>query len=500
MTREFTRRTALVTGLAAGLAVPAVASAAPLPATIGTAFTHVTVIDATGARPKPDMTVVVQGDRITQLGRSADIRIQPGLTVVDLRGKFLIPGLSDMHVHSDVEQTSPALYLANGVTTVREMAGTPQLYDWRRRIDAGTLLGPRWVIGSRIVDGSPSLWDPSLLSVVEVTTEADGRAAVRTLKAEGADFIKVYSRVSKAALYGIADETRRQGLTFVGHCPDNVSIEEAADLGQRSVEHLFWTPFSTSRKEADIRAKLARIRLGEGDYAGWFASIHPLEWEAAHSQSPVKARRLFAKFAARGTRQVPTLVMHRVLDHARTITATDPNRKYMSKDYWDTQDYVIENLYLKDRKPEDDPQWAALFDYRLAIVAEMHRAGVPILTGTDTGTPALVPGFALHDELKLLVRAGFTPLQALQASTIETAKFLGLEVSSGTIEHGKRADLVVLDADPLADIANTQRIHGVVARGRFIGPEERQQMLDAVATAAASAPAGARVGACACHG
>ena len=220
-----------------------------------------------------------------------------------------------------------------------------------------------------------------------------------------------------------------------------------------------------------------------------------------HSQSRVKARQLFAKFAARGTRQVPTLVMHKALDYARGISADDPNRKYLSKDYWDTQDYVVQELYLKDRKPEDDAQWAALFDYRLAVVDEMRRAGVPIMTGTDTGTPALVPGFVLHDELKLLVQAGFTPMQALQASTIEPAKFLGLEASAGTVERGKRADLVILDADPLADIGNTQRIHGVVARGRFIGPTERQRMLDGVAAAAAAGvPTGARAAACVCHG
>ncbi|MCU1687227.1 MAG: hypothetical protein JWQ81_7966 [Amycolatopsis sp.] len=503
MATQFTRRTALVTGLAAGVAgltFPAVASAAPAPSTTsGTAFTHMTVVDVTGARPRPDQTVLVQGDRITQLGRSSDVRIPAGMTVVDLRGKYLIPGLSDMHVHSDTDQTSPALYLANGVTTVREMSGTQKNYDWRKRIDAGTLLGPRWVIGSRIVDGSPSLWDPNLLSVVEVTTEDDGRAAVRTLKAEGADFIKVYSRVPKDALYGIADEARRQRIPFVGHCPDNVPIAEAVDLGQRSVEHLFWTPFGISRKEADIRAKIAKIRLGEGDYAGWFAAIHPLEWEAVHSESRVKARQLFAKFAARGTRQVPTLVMHKALDRARELTPNDPRRKYLSKDYWNTQDYVIQELYLNDRKPEDDAQWAAMFDYRLAIVGEMARAGVPIMTGTDTGTPEVFPGFAVHDELQLLVQAGLTPMQALQASTLEPAKFLGLEAIAGTIERGKRADLVILDADPLADIANTQRIHGVVARGRYLDPTTRQKMLDDVIAAAANAPAGTQVAACPCH-
>jgi predicted amidohydrolase YtcJ len=192
--------------------------------------------------------------------------------------------------------------------------------------------------------------------------------------------------------------------------------------------------------------------------------------------------------------------MHKALDYAREITQNDPRRKYLSKGYWDTQDYVVQDFYLKDRKPEDDAQWAAMFEHRLATVGEMSRAGVPIMTGTDTGTPEVFPGFAVHDELQLLVQAGLTPMQALQASTLEPAKFLGLEAIAGTIERGKRADLVVLDADPLADITNTQRIHSIVARGRYLDPATRQKMLDDVIAAAATMPADATsVAACPCH-
>jgi imidazolonepropionase-like amidohydrolase len=226
----------------------------------------------------PDVTVVIRGDRIT------DVRHGPaphGTTGVDLRGRFVIPGLADMHTHGQAEGIDPALNIANGVTTVRDMAGSPLARDWRGRIEAGTLLGPRYVLGSKIIDGAPSVWDPTWLDVVQVADAEQARRAVREQQAAGADFIKVYARVSRPAYLALAAEAHRRGIPFVGHGPDAVALEEAADLGQASVEHLFWAPFDTSRQESAIRAELARMRLELGDYSGWFAAIHPLEWTAA---------------------------------------------------------------------------------------------------------------------------------------------------------------------------------------------------------------------------
>ena len=498
MTTRISRRSVLAAGAAAGvaglLARPAVAVAQGGDG--GTALTHVTVIDPASGRVAPDMTVVLRGDLITE------VRPGPaphGARVVDLRGKYLIPGLADMHAHAQAEGIDPALNIANGVTTVRDMAGSPLARDWRDRVEAGTLLGPRYTLGSKIIDGAPSVWDPAWLDVVQVADAVQARRAVRDQQAAGADFVKVYSRVSRPAYRALAAEAHRRGIPFAGHCPDEVPLTEAADLGQASVEHLFWAPFDTSRQEAAIRAEIARMRLELGDYSGWFAAIHPLEMTAARSHSPAKARRLHAKLARRGTRQVPTLVMHRGLDHARALDVeADPRNKYLPASAVGSMVFAREELYLADRPPATDGEWAAMFAHRLRTVADMHGHGVPIMTGTDTGTVAVYPGFSVHDELALLVEAGLPAMAALHAATAEPARFLGAR--TGRIAPGHAADLVVLDADPLHDIANTTRLSGVVVRGRYVGPDERLAILAEVERVAATAPADLPMAAgCSCH-
>ncbi|GAA3750657.1 amidohydrolase family protein [Plantactinospora mayteni] len=518
MTTKLSRRSMLVAGLAVGATAatsPAATSAIASPGggstepgsavpEAGTAFTAATVIDPASGRVRPDTTVLVRGDSITEVGRTGQVRVPAGAAVVDLRGKFLIPGLADMHTHGYAEQIDPALCVANGVTTVREMSGTAPVHDWRRRIEAGTLLGPRYAIGSRIVDGAPTVWDPMLLSVLSVADAEQARQAVRQVVAEGADFVKVYSRLSPPAYRAIAAECHRLGVGFAGHCPDEVPITEAAELGQASVEHLFWTAIDTSWEEDRLRARIARIRLETGDYSGWFAAIHPVEWTAVHTYSPAKARRVFERLAGRRTRQVPTLGMHHGLDNARTLDLyADPRARYLPAPILGGLQYALDELYLKDRAPADDARWAALFAHRLRMVGELHRAGVPLMVGTDVGTCGLFPGFSVHDELGLLVEAGLTPMAALHAATAEPASFLGAR--TGRIARHCAADLVMLDANPLTEIGNTRRIDGVVVRGRHLDRAALDGLLRGVEEAAAAmseeAPAGAvaAVG-CPCHG
>lgn len=489
------RRNVMVTGaataLTALLARPAAATTKP---SGGKAFTNVTVIDPATSRVIENTSVTVRGDLIADVGG----RIPADVEVVDLRGKFLIPGLADMHTHALAEGIDPALYVANGVTTVREMAGSPLAHDWRTRIQAGTLLGPRYTVGSRIVDGSPSIWDPALLDVVQIGDPKAARAAVRDELARGADFIKVYSRVPRDAYRALAAESHRQGIPFAGHCPDDVSVEEAADLGQSSVEHMFWTPFETSGEEARIRAEIRRIRLELGDYAGWFKAIHPLEWLAAQTYNPGKARNLYAKLSRRRVRQVPTLAMHRGLDNARTVNLDDPRNKYLPASAVEGQRMALREFYLKDRLPSEDAEWAAMFSYRLNTVKQLHEAGVALMTGTDTGTSAVWPGFSLHDEVALFVEAGIPAMAALRAATSEPATFLG--TNTGRIAPNHKADLAVLDANPVHDIRNTQRLSGVVVAGRYLDSAERLRILKDVEHTAAHTPASAVAAGCPCHG
>jgi imidazolonepropionase-like amidohydrolase len=498
MTSKLTRRTMIVAGAVAGL-TGAAALRRPAPATAeprggGTAFTHATVIDPASGRVLPDVTVLIRGDTIVDVGRHLR---PPGAREVDLRGRFVIPGLADMHTHAQAEGIDNGLYVANGVTTVREMAGSPLARDWRDRIEAGTLLGPRYTVGSRMIDGDPTIWNPDWVDVMQVSDPATARAAVREEIARGADFIKVYSRVPRDAYRALAAEAQRHGVPFVGHCPDVVPLEEAADLGQASIEHLFWTPFETSTKEAWIRGEIRRIRLGLGEYSGWFAALHPLEWTAAHTYSPVKARHLHAKLARRRVRQVPTLAMHRGLDFARTVDMNDPRNKYLPASALASQEMARQEFYLKDRAPSEDAEWAAMFDHRLHTVRRLHEAGVPLMTGTDTGTVAVWPGFSVHDELELFVAAGIPPMAALHAATAEPAAFLGTR--TGRIAPGHAADLAILDANPLIDIRNTQRLSGVVVRGRYLDEAARRQVLTDVERTAATTPAEALAPGCPCH-
>ena len=221
-----------------------------------------------------------------------------------------------------------------------------------------------------------------------------------------------------------------------------------------------------------------------------------------------KAYALFDLLATRGARQVPTLTYHRGIDHARTLSEedrSDPRRRYVPEtltQMWDG--LVFPEYYLKGRTSELDAEWEAMFELQLKLVGAMHRAGVPIMVGTDTGgAPAQYTGFTVHEELELLVEAGLSPLDALGAATLEPARFLGTDDTSGTIEPGKVADFIALNADPRDDIRHTQQIEAVVVRGRHIDQAERQRMLDEVESAAAAMSeeevAGAGAG-CACHG
>ncbi|WP_433337757.1 amidohydrolase family protein [Spirillospora sp. CA-294931] len=452
------------------------------------ALTRVTVIDATGAPPMRDMTVLVEGARITAVGRTGAVALPPGTREVDLAGKYVIPGLIESHVHSaGPDGIVPPLYALAGVTTVREMRGDAQHHRWRDRIESGSLLGPRWIIGGPIVDGRPSLHTADTGSLIEVGNPSEAREAVRRTKRDGADFVKVYSRLDRASYLAIADEARRQGIPFTGHCPDTVALTEAIGTGHRTVEHMDAPLLATTAREREIRAGMAAITVdGTKDsfhrYRDWYEAVHPLEYKAVRSFDPAKSRALFGALAARGCAVVPTLAVHRVLEVPEHNRETD-EWKYLAPSmtaWW----REVTDVMTGGRTPRQARRVRAVYEHKAGLVAAMARGGVPILAGTDTGNPYLVPGFALHDELALFTEAGLTPMQALRSATQRPATVFGLADRVGTVERGKLADLVVLDADPLADIRNTRRVHALVVNGRLITHEERERLLAEVERAA----------------
>ncbi len=442
------------------LLLPALARAGEKPLV----FEHVTVIDATGAPARPDRTLTVVDGRIAALGKAGAVPLPKDAEVLDATGKFLIPGLWDMHAHL-AGTDFLSLCVANGVTGVREMhAFYPALvFYWRQQTAAGKLLGPHIVAAGAMVDGPKPRWP----AAVTATNEDEGREAVRSLKKRGADFIKVYDKLPRPAYFAIADEAKKQGLPFAGHVPVAVSVVEASDAGQQSIEHLTGVLLACAADEADLRKEVREqwdVRLQVKALAGYRED---------------KAQALFTRFAKNGTAHCPTLTVLRALAFLDDKEFTADDRvKYITP-------YLRTMLYPKGAVagPEDFADRKKVFQKYLAVVGAMRKAGVVLLAGTDTPNPYCFPGFSLHDELGLLVRAGLTPMEALQAATRNPAQYLGRSKELGTVEAGKIADLVLLDANPLEDIGNTRRIAAVVVGGKLLRREALRAMLDKVEAA-----------------
>ena len=421
-------------------------------------FTHVTIIDVTGQAPKRDTTVVITGDRISAIGDN--IPMPAGAQVVDATGKFLIPGLWDMHVHWYLRDTF-TLFIANGVTGVRQMFGNSDLLRWRDQIAKGSLLGPRMVVASPIIDGPQPIWPNS----IAVRNEDEGRKAVRRVKQWGADFVKVYALLPRDAYFGIADEAKQQGMTFVGHVPNSLSPAEASDAGQKSIEHLTGILIASSDKEAELRDKLVKADSPQ--------ARGRVQATALETYNEKKAANLIAHFVKNQTWQCPTLTVLR----SSVYLGDEDFRRDGRLRYIPRLQQQRWNFRLANRSGGDDAVEKKVLQKQFEIVGAMQKAGVPILAGTDTGNPFCFPGFSLHEELALLVIAGLTPVEALRSATLNPAKFFGLDQTLGTIEQGKIADLVLLDANPLLDIRNTQRINAVVSNGRLFDRKALDKML-----------------------
>lgn len=473
----------------AGIAAVSAGAGAVAPAAVAEgggeyALTGVNVVDVEWQRTLRERTVHVRGGRIAWVGRDGAKEL-PGVERIDCSGKFAIPGLIDAHVHSvESESVSPPLYLACGVTTVREMWGTATLRSWRDRVRDGELFGPRSIVAGPVIDGASSLGRPPVFAVVATPDEA--RRAVRTAVADGADFVKVSSRLPDELHRVVSAEARRIGVEYAGHCPDEVPLSTACSRGQRSFEHLYGAFVDMSHEEGKLREALAGIEYGPGDVAGYGNAIFAIEWRAVHGHDPDRAKQVLTRLARLRTTMVPTLSVFGVLDRPEQIDRDDERQRYVPaqiRRYWP---WALEHHIKAGRDPEVVKRRYRMLEYRRELVGALYEAGVPVLAGTDAGDmPYLYPGFSLHDELAELVASGLTPGQALAAATVDAAQFLGLSGEIGTVTRGAVADLVLLNANPLTDIRNTTRIDAVVVRGRLVGDAERRRMLDDVAAAAA---------------
>jgi len=376
-----------------------------------------------------------------------------------------------MHVHEWNKEAFFPLFIANGITGVGDMfAPLPPIKQWRAEVAAGTTIGPQIVAAGIILDGPNPACAPCSIAVGNA---AEGRKAVLTVKEMGSDFIKVYSMLPRDAYFAIADEAKRQNMVFAGHVSEFVSAAEASDAGQKSIEHLTGVLVACSAKEEELRKENeARLRAD-----GFHGDTMTLEQSRALDSFDAKqAAALFARFKRNGTWMCPTLSVLRAQAFIGDADFRNDLRlkyiqNFLRKQFWE------DGFGFSSRTAEDNARARRVFQKQLEVVGMMKRAGVDFIAGTDTANPYVFPGFSLHDELALLVQAGFTPMEALQAATRDAARYLGRLDSVGTIEKGKIADLVLLDANPLAEIGNTRKINAVVVGGTFITKPELDKML-----------------------
>ena len=455
------------------LAVPHLAAAVEfaVPPKHAVAITDVTVVDVRQDRVSRPRTVVVDDGRITVIGGSD--QIPDGAQRVDGRGKFLVPGLVDMHVHlfnlsshrPPNDWTFP-LYVANGVTAVREMhadaESMTQVVRWRKAFEAGELVAPRILAAGIAVDGK---------------SPADAARDVDAAAAAGADFIKVFSEVPEPRWRAILEAARKRWLPVVGHAPAGLSLLASADGGQRSNEHLMQAYEACSTIEKQLLADRQGL---EGDALNAKRDAQEVQALAAFDRDV--CRRVARALAATGQAQVPTLV----LANEDTLAAggppsADPRWRYLRADEhprWET--------FLRGYTAQDSALALQRWPVARKIVLEMHLARVPIMTGTDAPMPGVYPGFSVHEEMAMLVESGLSPNDALRAATLAPAKFLGMAGAAGSVEVGMRADLVLLDADPTRDIHNTRRISAVLLDGRLLRRADLDALLEGAAAKAAA--------------
>ncbi len=482
------------------------------------AIEHVTVVDVESGQLHDAQTVIVRDDRIVAVGPTAQIAPPPGATVVEGRGRYLIPGLWDMHGHlwgKYNESVVAPLFVANGVTGVREMwtdwqpdsmlpSGLTELgeaHRLRTAIRTGRVVGPRLLFAGAPLDGPPGTEE----GVIVVRNAEEARAAVDVQAARGVDIVVVYQLLGREAFLGAAERARERGLRLGGFKPELVARDDAAAAGMRSYESLtYWTNACTTAADSllsllasavDTDASDTTLRIGDaygGAQKGRFAAVRQ-EWNdrAARELDEGRCAELAQRVAARrDTWLAPRFVLTwvRALGAAAMDTLA-PSIEYAPLEVrteWRAARARIDSLAADSARALAEAgrnRWARTV--RLAGV--LHRAGIPFLAATETWETYLVPGFSVHRELVLLQEIGFSPLAALRAATLEPARYLGATDSLGTVAVGKLADLVLLDANPLEDVRNVARIDAVVVNGRLLDRSALDTML-AHARRAANAP------------
>jgi hypothetical protein len=395
------------------------------------------LIDGTGRAPVNDAVVVYDRDKIVAAGPRASVVVPAGAAIVDVSGKTIVPGLWDMHAHFQQVEHGAA-YLASGVTTVRDLGNILEFVTGiRDAIDAGTGLGPR-ILASGLVDGEGQ----RAAGTIIIKSPADIVPVLERLKRAGCLEVKIYSSIDPRLVKPIAVEAHRRGMRVVGHVPEGMDVVAALDAGFDGISHatyLFGPLFAPGEMQKLSRSAIRR-RITE-----------------ARFDDP-KLAQVVRAFVAKKAFLDDTLALFDLLNHSEAESAKrEPGLAKVPRE--------LRGMF-EGARADEVAERSATFERYLAFVGELHKRGVPIVAGTDIA----VPGHSLHRELELYVEAGFSPMEAIQAATIVPARMMRLDKEVGTVEPGKRADLVLLGADPLTDIHNIRKVETVVARGKTYGP------------------------------
>jgi len=435
-------------------------------------LSRVTVVDVRTGKLAPDQTIVIENKHIISVGSGKSEKFPRGARIVNCNGLFLIPGLWDMHVHlvfgdwfPRAKDISLPLFIANGVTGVRDMGSELEVVQrWRDEIETGMTIGPRIYTSGPMLDGPK----PRFPSSIAISTPDDARRAVADLKDRGADFIKLQSLIPQEAVFAIAEEAKKQEIPFEGHVPDSVRASEMSEAGMKSFEHLIGIFEGSSPIEDEF--------LKGGKTETRFLANYNFD----------RAEKLAEILAKNQTWQCPTLVWERGGNLLDVTDFSKDDRARFVPSSWKTETWKRFTDEIKQSYATDDLGTRKNFlEKELEVVRLLHAKGVPFLAGTDTPPGVYIfPGFSLHEELQRFVASGFTPFEALQTATLNPVLFLGLEDKLGTIEKDKIADLVLLRGNPLADIANTQKIAAVISNGRYFSGDELKKLLQQVESVA----------------
>jgi len=461
------------------------------------AITNVNVIDVAAGVVQPDRTILIAEGRIIGVASGSNAALPDGIERVQGAGLYVMPGLLDMHAHVPsfvgLARRVLPLFVANGVTGIREMSSD----SWRKsplsnqieamkslatRIEDGELIGPRILQTSTGAVHGPVRIRPntspqkSAHPFYPPKTEADGRSIARYAKEHGIDFVKVYESVPRNVYFALLDEARKLGVEVNGHLPKAIGLLEASAAGQRTVEHARALPLACSAVAEEYRQAVDAFLAGQTPWSD-AARLHSHLSDVLATYDGDLAQTVLHTLKKNETYLVPTHITRRMdAMAADSDYRDDPRLSYMHG--------ILRANWKKDadRMAElgKTAPFVEFYKHGLRLTGLAHKAGVKIMMGTDATDTYCFPGFGAHDELGELVKAGLSPLDALRSATIVPAEYLGMQANVGTVTKGAFADLVILEKNPLEDIAHTQAIRAVVIRGKHLDRAALDEMLESL--------------------